>query len=175
MPKLSDSVQYLKGVGPKRAALLKDIGVETIGDALLFFPRKYIDRGNVVPIAKVTAGREVAVRGRIIDMRSPRWGDRLEAMIEDGTGTMRIIWFHARFLVKALQTGGEYLFYGRVGEYKRHAPAPAPEVRADARARGGRRPTTDRILVEYPTTRGPPAGLARPRWPPRPCAWACRW
>ncbi len=151
MPKLSDSVQYLKGVGPKRAWLLERLGVVTIGDALQFFPRKYVDRGNLVPLAQVVAGRDQAVRGRIIDMRAPRWGDRLEAMIEDSTGTLRIIWFHARFLAKALQTGAEYLFYGRVGEYKRTLQMQHPRFE---RIPEGGDAAGDRILVEYPITEG---------------------
>ena len=151
MPKLSDSVQYLKGVGPKRAALLAKLGVETIGDALQFFPRKYIDRGNRVPIAEVEPGVEQTVRARIIDMRAPRWGDRLEALIQDETGAMRAIWFHARFLAKALHTGAEYLFYGRVGEYRGRLQMQHPKFQPLAeQGDAGASP----ILVEYPATEG---------------------
>ncbi|MBM4017963.1 MAG: ATP-dependent DNA helicase RecG [Planctomycetes bacterium] len=152
MPRLSDSVQYLKGVGPKRAALLARLGVRDISDALQFFPRKYVDRGDVVPIAQVEAGRDVAVRAKIVEMRAPRWGDRLEAMIADRSGSMRAIWFHARFLVRSLQTGAEYLFYGRAGEYRGYRQLQHPRferVREGAPGDDG-----DRILVEYPTTEG---------------------
>jgi len=152
MPKLSDSVQYLKGVGPKRAALLANLGVRTIGDALQFFPRKYIDRGNRVPIARVVAGREQTVRARILDLRAPRWGDRLEAMIQDESGSMRVIWFHARFLAKALQTGAEYLFYGRVGEYRGRLQMQHP--RFERIPEGAETAEDDRILIEYPITEG---------------------
>ena len=152
MAKLGDSVQYLKGVGPKRAQLLAKLGVRTVGDALQFFPRKYVDRGNVVPIARVVAGRDQAVQARIVDMRSPRWGDRLEALIADSSGEMRVIWFHARFLAKALHTGDEYLFYGRVGKYKRRLQLQHPKferIAEDSDAEPG-----GQILVEYPTTDG---------------------
>ena len=150
--KLSDSVQFLKGIGPRRAQLLDGLGVRTVGDALLLFPRKYVDRGDIVAIRDVRAGGEAAVQARLIDMRSPRFGDRLEALIEDGTGSMRVIWFHAQFLVKGLATGSEYLFFGRVGEYKGRLQlqhprfVPVPEGAAAAPG--------DRILVEYPTTEG---------------------
>ena len=154
MAKLGDSVQYLKGVGPKRAVLLEKLGIATIGDALQFFPRKYIDRGNRVPIAKVLPGQDQTIRARIIDMRAPQWGDRLEALVQDETGSMRVIWFHARFLAKALHTGAEYLFYGRVGEYRTRLQMqhpkfePIPEGVAEAMSE------EDRILVEYPNTEG---------------------
>ncbi|HUU10223.1 MAG TPA: OB-fold nucleic acid binding domain-containing protein, partial [Phycisphaerae bacterium] len=152
MPRLSDSVQYLKGVGPKRALLLERLGIRTVGDALQFFPRKYVDRGNVVPIAQVVDGRDQAVRARIVDMRSPRWGERLEALIADDSGEMRVIWFHARFLAKALQTGAEYLFYGRVGEYKRRLQMQHP--RFEPVPETGQDDPRGRILVEYPITEG---------------------
>ncbi len=152
MTKLGDSVQYLKGVGPKRAQLLAKLGIRTVGDALQFFPRKYVDRGNVVPIARVVAGRDLAVRARIVDMRSPRWGDRLEALIADDTGEMRVIWFHARFLVKALHTGDEYLFYGRVGEYKRRLQLQHPKFEPIAESSDAE--PGGHILVEYPVTEG---------------------
>jgi ATP-dependent DNA helicase RecG len=150
--KLSDSVQYLKGVGPKRAALLAALGVRDIGDALQFFPRKYIDRGDVVPIARVRPGQDVAVRAKIVDMRAPRWGDRLEALIADSTGSMRVIWFHARFLVKSLATGAEYLFYGRAGQYRGRLQLQHPKF--DRIAEGESADDGDRILVEYPATEG---------------------
>jgi len=151
MPKLSDSVQYLKGVGPRRVTLLEKLGIRTIGDALQFFPRKYIDRGNRVPIAEVEPGLEQTVRARIIDMRAPLWGDRLEALIQDETGSMRAIWFHARFLAKGLHTGAEYLFYGRVGEYRGRLQMQHPKFQPlTEQGDAGANP----ILAEYPTTEG---------------------
>jgi ATP-dependent DNA helicase RecG len=150
--KLSDSVQYLKGVGPKRAALLAGMGIRDIGDALQFFPRKYVDRGDIVPIGQVRAGHDVAVRAKLVEMRSPRWGDRLEALIADSSGSMRVIWFHARFLVNSLATGAEYLFYGRVGQYREQLQLQHPKF--ERVAEGGEIDDGDRILVKYPTTEG---------------------
>ncbi|MCX5655321.1 MAG: ATP-dependent DNA helicase RecG [Planctomycetota bacterium] len=152
MTKLSDSVQYLKGVGPKRAALLAGLGIRNIGDALRFFPRKHIDRGDIVPIRQVRPGQDVAVRATILEMRAPRWGDRLEAMIQDSSGTMRVIWFHARFLVQSLATGAEYIFYGRAGEYRGRLQLQHPKF--DRVAAGQAADDGDRILVEYPATEG---------------------
>ena len=150
MPKLSDSVQFLKGVGPKRAVLLRNLGLSTLGDALQFFPRKYIDRGSVIPIASVQPGRDVAVRARVVDLKTPRWGDRLDALIEDPSGELRVIWFHARFLAKALSTGAEYLFYGRVGTYRGRPQLQHPKFERIPEGAAAE----DRILVEYPTTEG---------------------
>jgi ATP-dependent DNA helicase RecG len=153
MTKLSDSVQYLKGVGPKRAKLLEKLDVRTIGDALQFFPRKYVDRGDVVPIARVKAGTEQTVRARIVDTRAARWGGRLEALIADETGEMRVVWFHAHYLARAIEVDAEYLFYGRVGRYRGRLQFQHPKferIDGDDAGGEGRR----RILVEYPTTEG---------------------
>jgi len=152
MARLSDSVRYLSGVGPKRTALLARLGIRTIGDALQFFPRKYIDRGDVVPIAEVRPDREQAVRARVVEKRVPRWGDRLEALIEDPSGTMRVVWFHARFLARAIEEDAEYLFYGRAGKYRGSLQMQHPKFeRIEAGPEG---PDAGRILVEYPTTEG---------------------
>ena len=154
MARLSDSVQYLKGVGPKRAALLAHLGVRTVGDALQFFPRKYVDRGDVVPVARLAAGREQTIRARVVDVRTagPWAGDRLEALVEDPSGTVRIVWFHARFLVRAIEIGAEYLFYGRVGRYRGRVQMQHPKF--ERLREEGAAGLDRRILVEYPTTEG---------------------
>ncbi|MCH9032667.1 MAG: hypothetical protein IIB00_10475, partial [candidate division Zixibacteria bacterium] len=60
---LDSSVQYVKGVGPHRAAALSDIGVETVLDLLNYFPRGYIDRSNTVPIGEVQKDQVVTIFG----------------------------------------------------------------------------------------------------------------
>jgi ATP-dependent DNA helicase RecG len=154
MARLSDSVQYLKGVGPKRAALLARLGVRTVGDALQFFPRKYVDRGDVVPVAHLVPGREQTIRARVVDFRTsgPWAGDRLDAVVEDPSGTVRIVWFHARFLARAMEIGGEYLFYGRVGRYRGRVQMQHPKFERVPEA--GEPGPDRRVLVEYPTTEG---------------------
>ncbi len=154
MAKLSDSVQYLKGVGPKRARFLEKLGIRTVGDALQFFPRKYVDRGDVVPIVDVEPGTEQTLCARVIEKRShgPRAGDRLEALVRDASGKMTIVWFHARYLGRALEEGAEYLFYGRVGTYRGRVQMQHPKF--ERVGEGGPAEAGDRILVEYPTTEG---------------------
>ena len=61
---LTDSVQYVKGIGPVRAEALGEIGVETVEDLLYYIPRRYLDRSTILPIAKVRAGATVTVIGR---------------------------------------------------------------------------------------------------------------
>ncbi|MDP6380833.1 MAG: DNA helicase RecG, partial [Phycisphaerae bacterium] len=80
MMKLSDSAQYLKGVGPRRLEFLSRLGLRTVADVLQFFPRKYIDRGDIVKIADATQGKEQAMQGRIVDCRASGWGRRLSAL-----------------------------------------------------------------------------------------------
>jgi len=156
MAKLSDNIQYLKGVGPKRAKVFERLGIQTVGDALQYFPRKYVDRGDVVPIARVQADRDQAVRARIVELKShgPWAGNRLEALVADDSGEMRVVWFHARFLAKSLETDAEYLFYGRVGRYKGRLQMQHPRFERIRPEGDGGAAERGRILVEYPTTEG---------------------
>ena len=56
---LDTPVQYLKGIGPKRAALLAKVGVETIGQLLFFVPRRYLDRSQMMAIRDLRPGDDV--------------------------------------------------------------------------------------------------------------------
>jgi len=151
MVKLTDSAQYLKGVGPRRAEFLARLGIHTVEDVLNFFPRKYVDRGDIRRIADVKPGADLAVCATVVERASPGWGGRLEALIEDDSGTMTVVWFHARYLQRAIEEGQEYVFYGRVGRYRGRPRFLHPKFRRldDAEMAGAQR-----ILVEYPTTEG---------------------
>src|SRR5688572_12733818 len=66
---LQTPLQYLKGVGPKRAADLQRVGLVTIEDLLYRFPIRYEDRGHLKPISSLKPGQQVAIAGRIQSSR----------------------------------------------------------------------------------------------------------
>ncbi|MBQ9475708.1 MAG: hypothetical protein IJU69_05595, partial [Bacteroidales bacterium] len=68
MGELETSIQYLGGVGPKRAELLKqEFGISTLGDLISFYPFRYIDRSRIVPIASVDSDvSAVQIRGMVV-------------------------------------------------------------------------------------------------------------
>ncbi|HHT9124791.1 MAG TPA: ATP-dependent DNA helicase RecG [Candidatus Brocadiia bacterium] len=118
---LLKNVQYLKGVGPRRFALLKRLGIQTIYDLLYYFPRDYQDRSNILNISNIPVNTVATVKGRVIDINSyyARSGKHvLEVYLNDNTGTVQGIWFNQPFLKKKFHVGDEFIFYGRVRFYK---------------------------------------------------------
>lgn len=96
---LNDSIQYVKGVGPKRAVLLERLGIRTVEDGLAFVPHRYEDRSRVQPIGGIVAGESVTFRGTVLNAGVLRLGRRrkvFEVIFEDATGTLRGKWFQFR-------------------------------------------------------------------------------
>jgi len=117
---LSMPVQFLKGVGPARANIFAQLGVETVGDLLEYFPRDW----NFVPepckIARMRPNETVTVFGLVesTDYQSYRRQPLFEAMISDDTGVCRIVWFHGGYLRGQLEPGQIIMASGKVTLYK---------------------------------------------------------
>lgn len=117
---LSTPVQFIKGVGPARAAAFADLGVHTAGDLLGYFPRNWVFAPPPVKIRHLKAGQEATIIGLIesTDYQSFRSTPLFEVMLADDTGVCRIIWFHGGYLRNQLQPGQAILASGRVNLYK---------------------------------------------------------
>ena len=63
---LTQNVQYIKGVGPNRAALLNTLGIYTLGDLITYFPREYEDRSKIKKIEEIVAGDEVTIEATVV-------------------------------------------------------------------------------------------------------------
>jgi ATP-dependent DNA helicase RecG len=119
MLRLDTDVQYVKGVGPRRAALLTSRGVRTVGDLLLRIPKAYQDRSAFVSLSALRAGEDAAVHARIYRSREIKTRTRgriLEIVITDGTSYAYAKWFHggSLHLAKGFSAGREIVIYGRV-------------------------------------------------------------
>jgi ATP-dependent DNA helicase RecG len=117
-----DSVQFLKGVGPKRLEVLQKLGISTVRDLLFFLPRDYEDRTQITPIAKLRVGEKATVRASVQSIRMFRSG-RGRAMAEltaaDDTGVLRCIWFHTRYFQESKYPEGREMFFtGKVDFFK---------------------------------------------------------
>jgi len=89
------AVTYLKGVGPKRAEALATVGIATIEDLLYYFPRKYLDRSTLLPIAQLQEGMQVTVMGRVVMQGLLRARKNYyEVVIQDDSGHLPLIWFN---------------------------------------------------------------------------------
>jgi ATP-dependent DNA helicase RecG len=115
---LQTPLQFLKGVGPKRAADLQRVGLVTVEDFLYRFPLRYEDRGNLQPIASLKAGQPVAIAGRIQSSRirtTRRPGFKIfEALIGDASGSIVAIWMNQSFLKDILRRDVHVVLFGAV-------------------------------------------------------------
>ena len=115
---LATPLQYLKGVGPRRAADLEHAGLITIDDLLSRFPIRYEDRSRFQPIATLKPGQSVSVAGRVLacGLRSTRRpGFKIfEAAIDDGTGSLRVVWLNQPFLKDVFMRGQHVVLYGAI-------------------------------------------------------------
>ena len=106
MTRLSDSVQYVKGVGPKRVRILNRLEIETIQDLLYYFPRIHSDRSHPKTIAGLLDGEYATIKG-MIKARSvirPRKGlEIIKVAIDDGTGIAYAVWYNQPYLIEYLK------------------------------------------------------------------------
>ena len=113
---LSISVQYVKGVGPRRAELLSRLGITTVRDALYRFPFRYEDRGNIKHIAKVTYGAYETVTGAVVASEVVTTRHRrmkiFELTVRDETGTVTGLWFNQPFMQSAFKEGQRVILSG---------------------------------------------------------------
>jgi len=115
---LSTPLQFLKVVGPRRAADLERAGMVTVEDLLYRFPLRYEDRSRLQPIASLQPGHTASVAGRVLacGLRSTRRpGFKIfEAAVDDGTASLRAVWFNQPFLKDIFARGQRVVLYGGI-------------------------------------------------------------
>jgi len=119
MLRLDTEVQYVKGVGPRRSALLASRGIRTVGDLLLHIPKTYQDRAHFVGLDALIAGQDAAVHARVYLSRVIQTRTRgriLDVILTDGVGFAHAKWFHGGYLQqsKMFNAGRALVLYGRV-------------------------------------------------------------
>lgn len=144
---LNSEIQYLSGVGPKRAALLRsELGVETFGDLLRIFPFRYIDRTSITPIRDVRGdlayvqiqgtivsstligpgGSTQMAKGGPIEIRAAK---RLSVIVDDGSGQMEMVFFKGiKWNYERLKPGSTFLFFGKPSDFNGRLNIVHPEI-----------------------------------------------
>ena len=126
---LNSEIQYLGGVGPKRAALLRsELGVETFSDLLHVYPFRYIDRTSITPISEVRGDLAyVQIQGTVVS--STLIGKRLSVIVEDASGRMEMVFFKiTKWNVERLKPGSTFLFFGKPSEFNGRLNIVHPEI-----------------------------------------------
>jgi len=115
---LGTSLQYLKGVGPRRAADFANAGLLVLEDLLYRFPMRYEDRSRLQSIASLKPGKSSSLAGRILScgLRSTRRpGFKIfDAVVDDGTASIRVSWLNQPFLRDVFATGQHVVLFGPV-------------------------------------------------------------
>jgi ATP-dependent DNA helicase RecG len=117
-PFLDTSIEYLKGVGPARAEVLKkELNIHTFGELITFFPFRYIDRSKFYRISDVHDENVFvqlkATITRIQEIGPPR-SRRLVATVKDPSGELELVWFQGhRWVAEKLKNGQEYVIFGK--------------------------------------------------------------
>ena len=154
MPALEDSIQFVKGIGPKKAKLFEKLHIRTLRAALETYPRDYEDRTRITRIADIDAEDKYAIRavvGTEPKVNRIRKGLTLvKCTIFDESGSLNVTYFNNPYAAALLRVGQEYVFYGRVQGWGRGRTLISPQsekVAPDAEHPG-------RIVPVYPLTAG---------------------
>ena len=117
------------GVGTKRASLLAKLGIETIEDLILYFPRRLEDRTRFVSIGSVRMGESVCIRGEVAavsQQRLRRGMNLVKAAVGDGTGFLYGVWFNQPWIAKQLNRGDAIDLFGRIERSRRELQMNSP-------------------------------------------------
>ena len=114
---LSQDIKYLPGVGPKRKDLLqRELGIETYGDLLQYFPYKHVDRSKLYAVNELSTEAFVQVKGRILSFEEYPMGPRKVRIVghfTDGAGICDLVWFLPKKPKNFYQVNTEYIIFGK--------------------------------------------------------------
>lgn len=167
-------IQYLKGVGPRMAQLVRQLNVHTVENLLYYFPRRYLDYNNRVKIAELEPGRDVTLIGAVQGVSAHNAKNRnltiVTITVADETGRVQASWFYGKSSRAAIESyksrfakGMDVMLSGKVkwDGYKRLYAMDRPQVEIlsyqDAAAGGSTEPDSlhaGRIVPIYPLTEG---------------------
>ena len=130
---LATPIEYLKGVGPQRGALLRsELNITTYEDLLQHFPFRYVDRSRFHRISELNEDLPQAqLRGVLGPLRmiGEKQGRRMVGTLTDATGSVDLVWFKgARWLQSSLKPGQEYILFGKPNAFKGRINFPHPEL-----------------------------------------------
>ena len=127
--RLETPVQFMAGVGPQRARAFGEIGVETAGDLLEYYPRDWVFMPEPSAICDIAAEQTVCVVGIVeqTDYQPYRKVPIFEVTLADDTGILRVVWFRGKYLINQLEPGQVLLVHGKVKKYKYHLQMANPK------------------------------------------------
>jgi ATP-dependent DNA helicase RecG len=130
---LQTPIDYLKGVGPNRADLLrKELNIHTYQDLLNVFPNRYIDKTRFYKINEILDhSADIQVIGKITSFKevAQKRGKRLVATFQDDTGTMELVWFRGhKWIRDSLKLNTPYVVFGKTNRFGKTYSMPHPDI-----------------------------------------------
>src|SRR5215204_1071180 len=130
---LSNPIEYLKGVGPQRAELLKkELGIHTFRQLLEHFPYRHLDKTKITLIKEISSETDyVQVAGKLMSLEviGSNRGRRLVAELKDSSGILELVWFQGiSWVEKKLDVGEYYLVFGKAGFFQQSPQITHPEI-----------------------------------------------
>lgn len=111
------SIQDVKGIGPKKAEALSRLGLKSLRDVLLYYPKSYEDLRNPALICDLSDGQKALICARVLLVTPGKGFGRkrtLHLLIEDKTGRANVVFFMAGYMMNKFKIGEEYYFFGKV-------------------------------------------------------------
>jgi ATP-dependent DNA helicase RecG len=133
MKKLTDTpIRYLKGIGPKRAKSFTKIGINNVEELLYYFPRRYEDRTNFIPISKLEEGSTHTIKAEVLAKGEHQAFRRrgfsiIEVAVRDETGKIFCVWFNQPYLADYFKVGETLILYGKIERYAGRLQMNSPE------------------------------------------------
>ncbi len=130
---LAQDIKYLQGVGPNRAAMLeKELAIKTVGDLLVYYPYKYVDRRKVYKVCEIDGDMPyVQLYGQILSFETVGEGrkKRLIAHFSDGTGVVDLVWFQGmKYVTSSHECRKDYLVFGKPTVFNGRVNIAHPEM-----------------------------------------------
>jgi ATP-dependent DNA helicase RecG len=153
---LDTALQFVKGVGPQRAAALGRKGLQTVEDAIFFVPLRHEDRTRLTPLRDLRPGETQTCSGTIVGLSPPppgRFRVPFSIMVQDQSGRIAVSWFGGAYLSRVLKRGQHLVMHGRVVRFRGALVLQNPDyeiVESDE----DDRLHTGRLVPVYSTTEG---------------------
>lgn len=153
MADLKKEIQFIKGVGPNRAALLNKLGIFNLKDLITYFPREHEDRGNPQNISELVDGQDALIcafpLGRVNEVRIRKNLMICKLMVRDETGSMIITWYNQPYLKNIFKPNVRYKFFGKVSRKYNGMEMQSPVYEPEDSEKN-----TGKIIPLYPLTYG---------------------
>ncbi len=120
---LTTPIEKIPRVGPQYRKKLKRLGIKTIEDLIFYFPHRYEDFSNIVPISEIKSGMPVSIQGEIKEIKNIRtFRKRMtltQALVSDASGSVQVVWFNQPYLVSTFKKGDFVFLSGKMNQSSR--------------------------------------------------------